>query len=805
MKSILQMNTGTSRRTIALLLVLASALYVVYLLTYSGVIRTGDELWLMDASGNVAVKGEFTLSRSLYAAYTNSQIPPFEPMQSITAAPLFWLAYQFQSIGNFQSLFLFNPLVTTLIAVVLFLYARLLGYGEKVALIAAALFGITTIAWPYTQTFFREPLTSLTLILAAFGLEKARRAISQHGLRRGGGWLLFGLAATILAVLTKEAALILLPVLILMVIPGEVLSNRRSQVIFLIALVTGFVLLIAVSLIAQNSSSEFYRRFRVLDKVIGVLNEIATGWDKTPVYMLAMLISPGKGLIWFCPVLVLGLASPALLPKDRWREGWMWLFAVLWFALIYARYKGDIWFGGLAWGPRFLVPLVPLLMIPALPAIEKLLRKGWPTGWLSLILVGLLGFIIQIGSVYESWGDYYGYLQAQTRQLPWADSIIWSFRWSQPFGSLLHIPQAATTILWLIQPVMWDVVIIGVGILTALCALLWVLHLRHDTVPRWMLVSGYTAPVVLMVFTVYILLRAFPDARYKVNNVRLEELQAHLQSETSPDDRVVLSNGSYAAFFMNHFKGPADLYGLPESPGERPSPEQPPRLTSQKPDDLLTRHFQTVWEDIQVGGRYYKGGLVWLVSDTSQYLPWAVRPYEWYLAKYGYPVGTTEFDSRTRVTTFLGFPAPLPDQKAANSVGALFGDSIRLEGYDLSTPEQANARSFNSGDQVGLSLRWHAVVMPESDYTFAVHFVNSQGVVVLQQDIQPLLGNAPTSKWALDQPIRTNLGFVLPADLPPGDYQVWVTLYEWPSLEHLPVTSGTEVADHLVLATISVR
>src|SRR5207244_1763432 len=122
-------------------------------------------------------------------------------------------------VGTIHMLLLFNLLVTALAAVIVFYFAIRLGYTERLSLAAALLFGLTTIVWPYTRTFFREPLTMLTLIAAAYCLHRWREAFTAQ--QRQGEWLWGSLAliAMVFAILSKEAALIAVPVLLIFNIP----------------------------------------------------------------------------------------------------------------------------------------------------------------------------------------------------------------------------------------------------------------------------------------------------------------------------------------------------------------------------------------------------------------------------------------------------------------------------------------------------------------------------------------------------------------------------------------------------------
>jgi hypothetical protein len=70
--------------------------------------------------------------------------------------------------------------------------------------------------------------------------------------------------------------------------------------------------------------------------------------------LLSILLSFGKGLLFFAPGLLLPLAADVSRVSDRLRASyslWMWFLAGL--ILVYARWWA--WYGGWVWGPRFLL------------------------------------------------------------------------------------------------------------------------------------------------------------------------------------------------------------------------------------------------------------------------------------------------------------------------------------------------------------------------------------------------------------------------------------------------------------------
>jgi 4-amino-4-deoxy-L-arabinose transferase-like glycosyltransferase len=111
------------------------------------------------------------------------------------------------------------------------------------------------------------------------------------------------------------------------------------------------------------------------------------------------------------------------------------------------------------------------------------------------------------------------------------------------------------------------------------------------------------------------------------------------------------------------------------------------------------------------------------------------------------------------------FTAPPPQFPQA----ALFGETIRLLGYDL-TPLADGVWE--------LTLLWQAARETAVDYTVFVHLQGLDGVCCLwQQDVMPRQGQYPTSRWLAEEIVGDSYRITPPPDLPPGLYPLEVGLY----------------------------
>lgn len=790
-------------RRLALAAALTTLLFLAYLVTFSGQPVSDDERYIIDTVDSLATRGSLLLNQTSYLRPV--QTTDVEPGQPLISVPLYWLAYRIPWAGNVHALFLLSPLVTALTGALLFYTALDLGYRERTAVVATLLFGLTTIVWPYTKTYFREPLTMLNLFAAAFLLNRWRTAF-RAGVRHHWAYLGAGVLVTLVALLSKEAALIALPVLLLIAYPGGVIDGRRSRQIVQIA--AWLVVVAAIAGVAmfvfRTDLLAWTYRYNVTRRLSAMLTNLPDIWRGIGGY----LVSPGKAVWWTSPVLLLALGAPFALPRKRWRESWLPLGLLMIFVVTYAAVRGVQWSGGTGWGARYMAPITPFLMIAALPLLDRMLRgtARWPK--LALAGLALWGFAVQVGGSYVYLFSYYDYLSRTITDTPWQGPAVWSFRWSQPLGSLLYLPQAETDIRWLIPRVDWPTLAVLVAALLLAGALAGWLHLRGAVRRRVVVAALAGAPLLALLVAMFALRQAYDDPRYHGNIPAVHEMRAYLAEHAAPGDTIMLSSPTYVPHFMNYYKGAATWYSLPWAPGERYSPEQAPAVAEGSTGELAGQRAVDAQVIFSQGGTFYNGQPIWLVMDLGPDLPWAPRPVEQYFSEHNYVTSTVDFSQYARLVQVLPYQAPPPTHPPATAVDARFGEAIRLTGFDVVVNGEARALgTVRPGDRLGLSLLWEAAAPVEESYTVALHLIGPDGLPLMQHDRAPVGGFAPTNTWQPGAALRDNYGFILPGDLPPGGYQVWAVIYSWPSLERLPVTGpdGEKLGDHLVLGGFEVR
>lgn len=126
-------------------------------------------------------------------------------------------------------------------------------------------------------------------------------------------------------------------------------------------------------------------------------------------------------------------------------------------------------------------------------------------------------------------------------------------------------------------------------------------------------------------------------------------------------------------------------------------------------------------------------------------------------------VAATLFDTQGPTIQNQPFPAALP-------ADARFGEAIRFVGLFKPLPAAVAA-----GQRTVLETLWTAEA-PPPDYQVVLHLSDGSGQTWHQEQLLPFSGLHPTSRWLPGQFVRLPLFFEPPADLPPADYQLTLSL-----------------------------
>ncbi len=425
---------------------------VTFVLTGGGRVVGSDELAMLDLSramlhGHLWVPEGATLRGPDGRAYTKNAAG-----QAIVALPLVAGAEAAASAARlspakgelavrFAASFL-NALVTALMLALVYRGARSLGTGTRPALMATLLLGFATPTWVYAKTFMAEPLEALGLAAALLGASFAGTPWSrgeagappESAWLRGarGEWL--AAAGALIAISVKLGTLPLVAGALLPLLAAP----RRTWIVP------------ALGVAAALAGHAVYDVAR-----FGTPFETGYGAQATPaaystpllVGLYGLLLSSGKGLLWFAPAVALvpwgaarllrdaraaaegpdaRAAAATFLPawRSRWglahprgRAAWGALAALGAALLLYGRFEH--WAGDGSYGPRYLVPVLPLLAFPIAAALDPIRGRAPARRWVFAAVALALGVIVELGGV----AIYFGAQMREAGDYPYTRAL----------------------------------------------------------------------------------------------------------------------------------------------------------------------------------------------------------------------------------------------------------------------------------------------------------------------------------------------------------------------------------------------
>jgi hypothetical protein len=325
------------------------------------------------------------------------------PLLSFLAVPTVALAFVCSHFLNLPFHYLaavFSSIIqvplTAVTAGLVVLLSLELGATRRGAWLAAVSFAIGTIALVYARTFFAEPLLAFLVTFSLYLVFRLTpRAILVSGF------------LTALAVLAKPTGIIVGPILSAYLLAKG--GHRWKALVPIGGSIVGFILYATYNQIRFGNPLQFGQ-------------PLAFSLTSLPFGLAGLLVSPGWGLIWYCPVLFLSIFGFRLAVRSKLFESLTIVAVFSAFLLLHSFWMA--WFAGWGWGPRYLVPA-----IPSLCSFAGLLAGR---GRKALIVLSLVGFLINAPTLVGFYERYFAELSEQGIA-PGNQTA-----WSVPLAPLLH-------------------------------------------------------------------------------------------------------------------------------------------------------------------------------------------------------------------------------------------------------------------------------------------------------------------------------------------------------------------------------
>lgn len=168
-----------------------------------------------------------------------------------------------------------------------------------------------------------------------------------------------------------------------------------------------------------------------------------------------LLVSPGRGLLWFAPIAV---ASVAFAPRFARRFPMEAAFSLAALATLVCTYASwYMWEGGWCWGPRFLVPAMPLLLLPVGAWLSETPRH--PGARAGFALLAVVSLVVSWSGLFVNPIDFHNWVKlyhefraeefAAVGVSSYYDLVRWDWRfsplvasWSFPVKDAFLLPHA---------------------------------------------------------------------------------------------------------------------------------------------------------------------------------------------------------------------------------------------------------------------------------------------------------------------------------------------------------------------------
>jgi len=298
-------------------------------------------------------------------------------------------------IGYF--LYAVNAVITSLLIAAFYGFSRYLRYPIKTSFYSSAVLGLCTICFPYARMFFMHPLTALLLLFMIFHLTNyARRQNAKDVFLSG---LFFALL-----LLTRIDTL----VIIIVIIPYYIIvhahpnwskcgiSGRyiKDAIIFFFPVIVAIIAHLIIN----------YLKFGAF-RQSGYEGE---GFTTTLSFGLyGLLFSPSRSIFLYSPPLILCLMGLVRFFSKRPILSVTILSVAMLQIFFFAKWHD--WHGGLSWGPRYLLPLVPLCMLFINEIFLRFQKYSKQFRGLIIFII-LAGLIVQLIGVLTSFSQFNGYI-----------------------------------------------------------------------------------------------------------------------------------------------------------------------------------------------------------------------------------------------------------------------------------------------------------------------------------------------------------------------------------------------------------
>lgn len=417
----IRVNCGT-KPPIPVVLSLFAAGLLFQLLFASGHAYSFDEVVILDTAIGIVERGDPSVPNTaerrlyskpgadgrLYSKFGFGMSGALVPFYAGGRA-LAWLAGAENGARAAEVIACFaNAFVVAAIPPLFLLTLLQLGTGLREAVVTSALLAFCTTLPVYGRGLFNDALTALC-VLWSFRMCLLDRPVLSGGIAG-------------VAVACRMEYGVVLPAL-------AVLSGKRRSIPFVIAAALILALLGLYNAARFGSASD--QGTLTADPLDTFSTPLLTG-------LFGLFVSPGKGVLWYTPPLFLAIAGARRFWKENRKASLLLILMVVPAVILHAKWHS--WMGGWSFGPRRMIALLPLLMLPAAGVVGSLMTNG--KGRIGLAVVAAAGFAAQFGGLTVNFMHYIAAAKG---------SILWSIPHSGMIGQVAYLLETGKFDLWYVH------------------------------------------------------------------------------------------------------------------------------------------------------------------------------------------------------------------------------------------------------------------------------------------------------------------------------------------------------------------
>jgi hypothetical protein len=299
-----------------------------------------------------------------------------------------------------------NIFVSALSVIVFwFIILRMAG-SLKSAYAVTMTYALATLAWPYSGTFFSEPAAVLFIMISFYFIIRENPQLRCYSKKSSSSGIFVSGLSLGMAAATHVTAMLFLPFFAFLGAYFCRLSGKESKkaLIQTLYFLLGFgIIMLFLGLHNYARFGDFLETGRTVNP--GDVKKFGYGYFTAPwAGIYGLLLSSGKGMLFYCPAVILGILSWRLFHKKYPVLSFVLLSAIC-FRFIFIASRSD-WSGGFCVGPRYMVMIIPFLILPAYLLFDRIFQEKQKKAVIASITAG---FFCVLQQLYFCTGEIFSY------------------------------------------------------------------------------------------------------------------------------------------------------------------------------------------------------------------------------------------------------------------------------------------------------------------------------------------------------------------------------------------------------------